>query len=202
MDLILLGALLGLAAGISPGPLLALVVASSLERGFGAGLRVAIAPLLTDAPIIVLVVWVLEGMPETLLAGVGAVGGCCVIYFGLRTLRTNPSASEPCSAQGGSRDLARGAAVNFLNPHPWLFWATVQGPLLLRAWRQSPLVGLGFIGSFYLTIVTSKVIIAAIVARGRRELDQQWYRRLLHSCGIVLVALGGWLVIQSLTRVL
>lgn len=198
----MLGVVLGLAAGISPGPLLALVVTSSLQRGFRAGLQVAIAPLLTDAPIIVSVLWVLGGMPETLLAGVGAVGGCCVIYFGLRTFQTAPSANQVRAAQGGGfRDLARGALVNFLNPHPWLFWATVQGPLLLRAWRQRPLVGLGFIASFYLAIVGSKVIIAALVARGRRRLDQEWYRRLLQSCGIALVALGGWLLIQSLARV-
>jgi len=42
---------LGLAAGASPGPLLTLVVSSTLARGFGAGLRVALAPVLTDAPI-------------------------------------------------------------------------------------------------------------------------------------------------------
>ena len=34
---------LGLAAGISPGPLLALLISSTLERGFGAGLRVIAA---------------------------------------------------------------------------------------------------------------------------------------------------------------
>ena len=37
---------MGLAAGVSPGPLLALVISSTLERGFGAGLRVALAATL------------------------------------------------------------------------------------------------------------------------------------------------------------
>ena len=47
---------LGFGAGISPGPLLTLVLTSTLQRGFGAGLRVALAPLLTDAPIVILAV--------------------------------------------------------------------------------------------------------------------------------------------------
>ena len=42
MEAILLAFSLGLAAGLSPGPLLTLVVSTSLARGFGAGLRVAL----------------------------------------------------------------------------------------------------------------------------------------------------------------
>ena len=53
---------LGLAAGVSPGPLLALVVSATLERGFGAGLRVASAPLVTDLPIILACVSVLRSV--------------------------------------------------------------------------------------------------------------------------------------------
>jgi threonine/homoserine/homoserine lactone efflux protein len=54
MELTLLGIGLGLAAGASPGPLSALLVAVSVDRGFPAGARVAMAPLLSDAPIVVL----------------------------------------------------------------------------------------------------------------------------------------------------
>lgn len=48
------GAMLGLTAGFSPGSLLALVIAQSLRFGPRKGLKVAFAPLLTDAPLIVL----------------------------------------------------------------------------------------------------------------------------------------------------
>lgn len=202
MELLLLGLTLGLAAGISPGPLLALVLTSSLERGFGAGFRVAVAPLLTDAPIIALAIWVLKDMPQSLLAGLGLIGGCLLVYFGLRTVRTATRPTAGKAVGGNLRDLGRGALVNFLNPHPWIFWATVQGPLLIQGWRQSPWVGIGFVGSFYLAIVGSKVAIAAIVARGRRDLDERWYQRLLQTCGLLLVTFGGWLIIQSVTKVL
>jgi len=202
VDLLLLGLALGLAAGISPGPLLALVITSSLERGFGAGLMVAVAPLLTDAPIILLAVLVLKDMPEPFLAGLGVIGGCFVVYLGLRTFRSDKPSIGAKTAGGDLGDLGRGALVNFFNPQPWLLWPTVQGPLLVQGWRQSPLVGLGFVTSFYLAIVGSKVAIAALVARGRHNLDQRWYRRLLQSCGVLLVVLGGWLVVQSVSKVL
>ena len=34
--------------------------------------------------------------------------------------------------------MARGAMVNALSPHPWLFWATVGGPTLIAAYNQAP----------------------------------------------------------------
>ena len=47
------GTLLGLASGFAPGPLLVLVVAETLRHDVRAGIKVAIAPLITDVPIIV-----------------------------------------------------------------------------------------------------------------------------------------------------
>ena len=46
------GILLGVSAGVSPGPLFALVIAETLHHGTKAGLRVALVPLVTDMPIV------------------------------------------------------------------------------------------------------------------------------------------------------
>ena len=54
MFFITAGAALGLSAGFSPGPLLTLVLTETLHHGVKAGIRVALAPMITDAPIIVL----------------------------------------------------------------------------------------------------------------------------------------------------
>lgn len=43
----------GAGAGMIPGPLTTPVLATTPARGFGAGLRVAVAPLITDAIVIV-----------------------------------------------------------------------------------------------------------------------------------------------------
>jgi len=53
MNYLILGLTLGLSAGITPGPLLTLVITASLRRGWAGGLQVALAPLITDAPIII-----------------------------------------------------------------------------------------------------------------------------------------------------
>ena len=53
------GLLLGLSGGLAPGPLLTLVASETLRHGARAGISVALAPLLTDAPIILATLWLL-----------------------------------------------------------------------------------------------------------------------------------------------
>ena len=202
MELALLGLSLGLAAGVSPGPLLTLVVSSTLERGFGAGLRVAVAPLLTDTPIILLAVLVLRELSSQWLALLGAVGGLVVIGLGIDTLRPKaPPDLEKETASGSKLDLARGALVNLLNPHPWIFWITVQGPILIQGWRRDPGSAMAFLMTFYLAIVGSKIAVAGLIARGRAGLDRRWYRRILAACGVLLVAMGCWLILGAVSTV-
>ncbi len=198
MDLLLMGLGLGLAAGVSPGPLLTLVVASTLSRGFGAGLRVALAPILTDAPIILLALLVLRDLPTSWLNLIGALGGCVIVYLGVGTLRDPSYGEEPGTDGGDARDLLRGALVNLLNPHPWVFWITVQGPLVLQGWRRSPWTAALFVTAFYTAIVGSKVAIAWLVARGRRSLAGRWSQRLLIACGLLLIGMGLYLLVRSI----
>ena len=67
----------GLSGGLSPGPLLALVVAETLARGRRAGFAVAAAPLLTDGPIIAATVLLLGRIEssEPALGIVNLAGG-------------------------------------------------------------------------------------------------------------------------------
>ncbi len=59
------GILLGLSAGVAPGPLLTLVVSETLSGGVGAGVRVALSPLLSDLPIILFAVFFVFGSSDT-----------------------------------------------------------------------------------------------------------------------------------------
>ncbi len=48
--LILTGTVLGITAGISPGPLLMLVISQTIRFGHREGIKVSLTPLITDAP--------------------------------------------------------------------------------------------------------------------------------------------------------
>jgi len=197
---LLLGLSLGLGAGLSPGPLLTLVITATLERGFGAGLRVALAPFVTDLPIILATLLFLRRLPPVAVVGLTLAGGLFVLYLGVETVRAAPQATLTVDApQGSQQDLWRGALVNMLSPHPWLFWLTVGGPLVLQQGQRSTLSAGLFLAGFYSLLVGSKILIAGAIASGRRYLSQRWYRRLLALAGLALIALGLFLAFQAAT---
>jgi threonine/homoserine/homoserine lactone efflux protein len=195
-----LGLTMGLSAGISPGPLLALVITATLRSGLGGGLRVALAPLLTDAPIIALSVLFAGLLPRVVLCWVGVAGGLVVIWMGVEILRSArdarlPGAQGPVAEPG--RELWRGVAVNALNPHPYLFWATIGGPALIQGWHVSGWHALAFLAPFYGLLVGSKMALAWAVSRRAGGLSATWYRRLLTGCSLLLLGLGAWVIYQS-----
>ncbi len=199
MSFLLLGLSLGFSAGISPGPLLTLVITRTLGHGFGAGLRVALSPLITDAPIILLTLLLFRVLPPLFERAVTVVGGLYIIYLGVETIRSARHARlQTAGAAPGaaSLDLWQGALVNLLSPHPWLFWIAIGSPTLARALQSGPLYALAFLAGFYCLLVGGKIVVAAAVAGGRRFLTDAWYRRLLWGAGLLLCLFGGLLLWQ------
>lgn len=198
MSALLAGLGLGFSAGISPGPLMSLVITTALARGFAAGLRVAVAPLLTDLPIVAAAVLFVAAIPEGVQALLAAVGGAYVLYLGADALRAARTARLGGAApQAARRDVVRGALVNLLSPHPWLFWLSVGGPLLAAAWRVGSLHAAAFLFGFYGLLVGSKIGVAWAVAAGRRFLTDHTYRLLLAASGVLLFVFGGLLLWQA-----
>ena len=193
------GLSMGLSAGISPGPLLALVVTASLRSGLPGGLRVALAPVITDVPIITLAVLLAGYLSPDALRWVGTVGAVVVVWLGIETLRAARHAELPTvtgEKADPRRELWRGVLVNALNPHPYLFWATVGAPALVTSWRESPWHTVAFVLSFYVLLLGSKVTIAWVVSRQTGGLSVVWYRRVLAVCGALLFGMAGLLLWQ------
>ena len=136
-------------------------------------------------------------LSESQLRGLAIVGGVVVILFGLREMW---SARRPLpeTEVAGSRDLWRGAIVNLTNPHPWVFWAGIGGPALVAAWRDSVAFGLGFLLIFYGLLIGSKLVLAAVVAVGKRRLAPSSRQRLLFIGGALLVVAGVILVLSRI----
>lgn len=189
MTELIAGLSIGLAAGLAPGPLQTLVFTATLQRGFGAGWRVAVAPLLTDAPIVTLAVVAVGALPDDGLRLLGIAGGVAVAAFGVWEL-IGAHRSVSGTGDSPSGDLWRGAIANALSPHPWLFWALAGGPLLVDAWSEAPGRAVAFLVGFYGTLVGSKLALAAVVATGRERLPAAWRRRLVVAGGALLI-LGG-----------
>jgi threonine/homoserine/homoserine lactone efflux protein len=79
---LLLGLSYGFAASVSPGPTLGLVLAQTLQRGWRAGVLVALAPLCSDLPIVLLSVTVLDQFSVAAVGWLSCIGGLFVVYLG------------------------------------------------------------------------------------------------------------------------
>jgi threonine/homoserine/homoserine lactone efflux protein len=194
-----LGLSMGLSAGVSPGPLLALVVTASLRSGLSGGLRVALAPMITDVPIIALAVLFAGYLSSEALRWVGTVGAVVVVWLAIETLRAARHAELPDVAAERAdpkRELWRGVVVNALNPHPYLFWGTIGAPALVTSWRGSPWYALAFVLPFYALLLGSKILVAWLVSRQAGGLSLAWYRRVLVVCGLLLFGMAGLLLWQ------
>lgn len=198
MTELLLGITIGVSAGLSPGPLLTLVLTTALQRGFGAGVRVACSPLVTDGLVIAIVLSVLSSVPDSVVRLLSAGGGLFVIWLGVTTIWHAGRAELVVEAtRPVQRDLWRGVIVNVLSPHPWLFWLGVGGPILVTSWHKTPAHATAFLLGFYGCLIGSKIAVAAAVAAGRKRLVTAWYRRLLQGSGALLLLAGMALVFEA-----
>jgi threonine/homoserine/homoserine lactone efflux protein len=186
-------AVYGLSAGFLPGPLLALVVSQTLRYGTREGAKAAMAPLITDLPIILVSVLVMRSLSEsrTALGFISMAGGLFVIYLACECFRTTRLDMD--GSKVGPQSLGRGAVVNALNPHPYLFWLTVGGPSVIRAWAESPLWAVAFVAVFTRCIVGSKVLIAAVVGRSKHVLSGKVYGAVMRVLGLMLLVFAALL---------
>jgi hypothetical protein len=51
--------------------------------------------------------------------------------------------------------------------------------------------------AFYLLLVGSKVLVAWLVGRQGGRLSLTWYRHVLVGCGLLIMAMGAWLIWQA-----
>ncbi len=184
---LLAGILLGLSGGLAPGPLLTLVASETLRHGVRAGVWVALAPLLTDLPIILGTVLLLRPLADQSLplALIHLGGGLYLAWLGRQGVHFRGAELEPTDPAGS---LRRGVITNFLNPSPYLFWLAVGTPTVLEAWQHGWPAAVAFVAVFYALLVGSKVLLAVALGRARPVLRSRGYIVLMRGLGLLLLA--------------
>jgi len=193
--------LLGLSAGLSPGPLLTLVITETLRRDAREGMKVALSPLLTDIPIVAITVLVLSQLTDhmRLIGVISLLGGVFVAYLGYDSLMFK--GTDPVvKAAGPSQSLRRGVVANLLNPSPYLFWLSIGAPLILDTWRVSPAAAGAFLFVFYLLLVSSKIFIAVAVGKSRHFLKSGHYVLAIRCLGLTLLIFAGYFFKNAWTQ--
>src|SRR5512133_861370 len=163
-----MGAALGFSAAAQPGPFQAYLLAQSLRNGAARTMPVALVPLVSDPPVIAIVLAVLAQLPAGLLRALQIAGGAVVLWLAASTLRALRSPPARDAAHPSPRGFLRAALVNFTNPNAWIFWSLVGGPVLAAAWRDRPAGALLFLAGFYVFLIAGNAALVALAAAARR----------------------------------
>lgn len=193
-----MGAFFGIMAGISPGPLLALVISETITHNKRAGIKVALAPLITDLPIIVLSFVIISNFVETnlVMSIISFAGAVFLVWLGYECLITKRLEIEIMKDR--SRSLLKGIMANVLNPHPYLFWITVGTPIAIKAYQVSLLTVILFFLSLYVMLTGSKIGVAILVDRTRTFLSGGVYVWILRILGLALLVFAVIFFIQGI----
>jgi threonine/homoserine/homoserine lactone efflux protein len=134
------------------------------------------------------------------LGVISCVGGLFVLFLGYENIRTQGLQLDLENVKPIS--LKKGIIVNALSPYPYIFWASVGGPIMLKAAGHSFLFAAVFILSFYVLLVGSKIVIAILVGRSRSFLSDRVYRYTMRAIGLLLIVFSGFLFHDGLKMII
>ena len=188
---VLLGVGYGFAAAVQPGPFQTYLISQTLAKGWKRSLLIVFSPFISDGPIITLCLFVLNQVPLWLQTFLYIAGGLFVLYLAYGAYRSwkNFDSNNLLEESGNEKSILKGALMIMISPGPYIYWSLVTGPILLRGWRESPLIGLGFLGGFYSTVTLGLIAIILLFGKAR-ELGPKVNRVLIGISAIALFCFG------------
>ena len=141
------------AAAIQPGPFQTFIISKTLENGWKKTLPAAFAPILSDGPIIVLVLFVLSKIPQELIRFLQIGGGLLLLYLAYSSFRSFLNFEKLKKPEENKTDntLLKAVLVNLLNPAPYIGWSLIMGPMFIKGYQETAVNGIVLIASFYIT---------------------------------------------------
>lgn len=179
------------AAAVQPGPLQTYLISQTLTKGWKKTLPAAFAPLLSDGPIILVVLFLLSTISHAMISVLQILGGIFLLYIAFKTWRSfrNFSEGKEEEKSAGAKSLMEATLVNLLNPNPYLGWSLVMGPLLLKGWHEARINGILLLVSFYATLVVMLALFIRIIATVK-HLGAKVSKILLGISAVILAVLG------------
>jgi threonine/homoserine/homoserine lactone efflux protein len=194
LTFLLQGLMLGFAAGAQPGPLQTYLISQALSQGWRRTWIAAFGPLVSDGPIVALVLLALSQVQDWFQRVLQIAGGLFVLYLAWNAYKAWKSFSPDTVAppQTGPRSLLRAALMNALSPGPYLFWSLVIGPLIVTTWRESSADALAIVLGFYFAMIGLNTAIVLLFGQAAR-FGNQARKALL---GLSVLALAGFGIYQ------
>lgn len=202
---LILGITFGFAAAVQPGPMQMFLISRALSHGWRHTLPSACAPIVSDIPIVILVLLVLNHVPdwaENILHLAGGVFLLFLAYSAYRSFR-HYTLDRTALSQSARQSFLKAVTVNLLNPNPYIAWSLVMGPLFLQGWREAPGNGVALMAGFYGCMIATTAGIIVIFS-AMRMLGAKVSRVLVGVSAVALACFGLyqlWMGISGMTAI-
>ena len=198
---------LAFSGAVMPGPLLTYTVKQAFSGGLRSGLTIIIGHALLE---LLLVAFIFLGFDIILQskaaqAVIGLVGGALLIDMGVKMLSGAARNTVKIDLDGGASTrglVASGFFISAMNPYFLLWWAVIGLGFLLTAYQAFGVWGVGvWYAGHVLVDFLWYGLIAWLIGKTRRFLDDRVYRVIIGVLGGVLVYFGVmflWNALRSL----
>jgi len=157
MDLLILGAGMGIVGGLLPNPLKMIALAHvALGRWPRAIFVLIVPPLVVDTALLLITLFFFRFIPLGIAHYVAYVGGVALIGFGSYALWQMKDKTRREMADSGTfayAGVSVAALAELAAPGTWVYWLTVAGPVLAEGrhhgyWHVVPFFAGGLVGYY------------------------------------------------------
>ena len=168
VNYLIFGITYAFACVVQPGPFQAFLFSQSITNGWRKTLPLVFAPLISDLPVIILVLLVLTNMPGDVLRIIQCFGGVFLLYLAFGAYKTWRKFDLTVNLDvNPKQNIFKAVLINLLNPNPYLGWSLVMGPLLIKGWNEDSSNAIVLLISFYGSFVIYSIGMIALFAAAR-----------------------------------
>jgi threonine/homoserine/homoserine lactone efflux protein len=165
INYLIFGISYSLACVLQPGPFQAFLFSQSITNGWRKTIPLVFAPIISDIPVIGLVLIILTNIPLEVISILQCVGGLFLLYLAYNAYRTWRSFYQNKKTDVSTQQsFFKAIIVNILNPGPYLGWSLVMGPMLIKAWNENPINGIILLIVFYSSMIIYSVFMVILFA--------------------------------------
>lgn len=196
------GFVLGITLAFMIGPAFFALIQTSINRGFRAGVQLAVGISLSDTIMVFLmnlgVIHFIDAPSTQLYFGI--IGGAILIGVGLYTFLKKEISNTAHEVKINSRIsraltyILKGFFLNFMNPFVWIFWITVS--VGMKSSLQTKENIFLFFGTTLLTLISTDIFKCFIANKIKRILSPRVLFFINKIVGFILLGFGLVLIVR------
>ena len=197
-EMLFIGFVVGLTGALVPGPMLFVTIDGSMKKGWTAGPEVFLGHAIIETAVLLMILFGMTALiGEREMSFISVAGGVVLLMFGIMTIKgaKNASAEMHAKEKSSSNSLIAGILTSASNPYFWLWWLAAGSALVLESYKLGMIAVLFFIAGHWLADLGWFTAVSVSFSRGKSMFSVKTYKNILISCGVFLIALGGWFAI-------